>query len=227
MFGTIKASISPYKCGGIVRTSIRNNSVKSYFDLFPKTFPHGGPPNESFEIPARQFRKEFRTLQSENHPDILIGSSALSKKQGTSDFSSLLNIAYSTISNPYTRINHIIEIYHPQHLDISNDEVSKKLIEEYQSESPETSLEYKDLLMTVLDAHESLEFASNENELDSLSEENDERIEQTEKYIDELLSSSELDWHKIMLEAIRLKYWVNIRNAIKDWEPGKPVHLTH
>ena len=32
---------------------------------------------------------------------------------------------------------------------------------------------------------------------------------------------------ELIMEAIRLKYWVNIANACKEWEPGKPVHLTH
>lgn len=35
------------------------------------------------------------------------------------------------------------------------------------------------------------------------------------------------DWDPTIMEAIRLKYWVNIQNGIKEWEQGKPVHLTH
>lgn len=208
-------------------------TIKSFFELFPKTFPSGGPPADAFRVPQKSFRREFRILQSENHPDILMGSAALHKDSGASsgptsdNFSAILNKAYTTLLNPYTRLAHFIELHHPQHLDISQDDVSKDLISKFQSQSEESSLEYKSMLMTVLDAHEALEFASKEQDLDELSEENLQRIEACEEAIEQLLQQLPLNWDKIMLEAIRLKYWVNIQNGIKEWEPGKPVHLTH
>lgn len=212
--------------------AVRNNTTaaKSFFDLFPKNFPGGGPPQDSFVISPRSLRREYRMLQSEHHPDILIGAASLRNEgSGTTDdeVSSILNRAYTTISNPYTRLAHFIEIHHPDKIDISQDDTSKKLIEKIQSQSEESSLEYKDMLMTVLDAHESLEFANSEDDLDPLSNENNERIQQTEEIIEQLLKQEPLNWDKILLEAIRLKYWVNIQNGIKDWEPGKPVLLTH
>ncbi|WEJ94098.1 hypothetical protein PSN45_001577 [Yamadazyma tenuis] len=210
-------------------SSTLTTTLKSYFDLFPKSFPGGGPPSDPFKVAPKALRREFRLLQSEHHPDILIGSQALSKSPEASsgDFSAFLNKAYTTIQNPYTRVSHLIELYHPQHPDISQDDVSKKMIEKFQSESEESSLEYKGMLMTVLDAHESLEFANSEEDLEPLSDENKVRIEETEETIDQLLIETPIDWDKVMLEAIRLKYWVNIQNGIKDWEPGKPVLLTH
>lgn len=199
-----------------------SSSVHSLFQLFPNTFSQGGPPKDPFLIPTRSLRREFRSLQSEHHPDIL-GASG----NASDNFSSILNKAYSTISNPYTRVCHVIELHHPEHIDITQDEVSKHLIAKFQSDSDANSLEYKDMLMVVLEAHEALEFANDEGELEPLEEENQGRIDSCEEVIDSLLKQQSLDWDKIMLEAIRLKYWVNIQNAIKEWEPGKPVHLTH
>ncbi|CUM51029.1 uncharacterized protein AC631_03218 [Debaryomyces fabryi] len=205
-------------------------TIKSYFDLFPQTFPDHGPPNESFMINPRRLRREYRTLQSEHHPDIVIGSAALSKLTDNAvddKFSSLLNKAYSTISNPYSRIAHLIELNHPDHLDITQDDISKKLISDFQSSSDERSLEYKNMLMMVLEAHESLELATQDLDLEALSEENDERIDESEEAIEQLLQKKPLDWNDIMMEAVRLKYWINIQKGIKDWEPGKPVNITH
>lgn len=218
---------------GYLRSYSNAKTVKSYFDLFPQTFPDHGPPNESFTIRTRQLRREYRVLQSENHPDIVIGSAALSRLTDSDSekvddkFSSLLNKAYSTIINPYSRIAHLIEVNHPDHLDITQDEISKKLIADFQSSSDERSLEYKNMLMTVLEAHESLELASQDQDLEALSEENDERIVESEKAIEKLLQTKPIDWNNVMMEAVRLKYWINIQKGIKDWEPGKPVNITH
>jgi molecular chaperone HscB len=211
--------------------------VKSYFDLLPRTFPDGAPPNGSFFVDAKSLRREFRTLQSENHPDIILGSSVLNENKNGSDgdgaertddkFSALLNRAYSTLKNPYSRIAHIVELNHPEHPDITRDEVAKDLIAQFQTALPESSLEYKEMLMNVLEAHEQLEMATLETDLDTLSQENDERIRASEETIDSLLKQHPLNWDLVMMEAIKLKYWVNIHQAIRDWEPGKPVHLTH
>lgn len=81
--------------------------------------------------------------------------------------------------------------------------------------------------MQVMEAHEQLELAELENELETLGAENDERIRSTEEKINQSLKHTSIDWEELMMDAIQLKYWVNIQNGIKDWEPGKPVHLTH
>jgi len=83
------------------------------------------------------------------------------------------------------------------------------------------------MLMMVLEAHESLELATQDQDLEALSEENDERIVESEEAIGKLLETKPLNWNGIMMEAVRLKYWINIQKGIKDWEPGKPVNITH
>lgn len=203
-----------------LRRSLATNTPEnqSYFGIFLKTFPHGGPPKESFIINLKQLRKEYRVLQSEHHPDVSISQD---------DFSSIVNKAYTTLKNPYTRVAYIIEKNHPGHLDITKDEVAKDLIKQFQGKSTEVALAYKTMLMSVLDAHEALELAELEKDLDELSVENDERLEQSETKINDLLATKEIPWDDVVMEAIKIKYWVNIQNGIKDWEQGKPVHLTH
>ncbi|SGZ52666.1 CIC11C00000000599 [Sungouiella intermedia] len=205
-----------------------SSKLSNYFELFPKCFPAGGPPADQFAINLRQLRREYRNVQSEHHPDVIMGSAALSTDSDPTDTTSaLVNRAYSTIRNPYTRAAYVIQIHHPEHIDITQDDVSKALISKFQAESPEYSVDYKMLLMTVLDAHESLELAGSEADLESLQTENEARIEETEGAINTLLKKQPIVWEEVIIETIRMKYWVNIANGIKDWEPGKPVHLTH
>ncbi|KAF3992897.1 hypothetical protein FT663_00807 [Candidozyma haemuli var. vulneris] len=219
---------------GLLRIAQRNYAthVKSFFELYPKTFPNGGPPKDPFIINDRSLRREHRGLQSQNHPDIVMGSASLSSGEGEeakseNQISALLNRAYSTIKNPYTRAAYLIRIQHPEQLDITQDETSKDLIAKFQESSSDYSLDYKVLLMTVLEAHESLEMAASEADLESLATENDERVEESEEKLEKLFKTEPTPWNDILIETIRLKYWMNIANGIKEWEPGKPVHLTH
>ncbi|CUM65597.1 uncharacterized protein PRCAT00003245001 [Priceomyces carsonii] len=212
-----------------IRLYGQTQTIKSFFDIFPKTFPHGGPPKDSFKINLKQLQREYRQVQGQSHPDVVFGSSILSKNEGgktKEDYSSTVNKAYITLRSPYNRIAHIIKLNHPEHLDITK-ETSNDLIAKYQANSPESALEYKEMLMLVLEAHESLETATLEEHLDDLKDENDARIVQSENVIDSLLKEPKIDWDTVTMEAIKLKYWVNIQNGIKEWEPGKPVHLTH
>lgn len=205
-----------------------STNAKNYFDLFPKSFPAGGPPADLFTVNLRQLRREYRNLQSEHHPDIVMGSSALLEtKEAEDNTSADINRAYSTLRNPYTRAAYIIELQHPEHLDITQDEVAKRLISGFETDSKDYLLDYKTLLMTVLEAHEAMEMATTERDLDVLSQENDERIEETENKLELLLLQKPISWDAVLIESIRMKYWVNIANGIKGWEPGKPVLLTH
>lgn len=204
-----------------------NAADKNYFHYFPKTFPAGGPPKDLYLVNLRNLRKEFRVLQSQNHPDILVGSNSFSENRGIDEMSSHINRAYSIVKSPYLRAAHIIELLHPEHFDITTDETSKQLIQKLKESSISGDFNYEELLMTVLEAHEALEMAAKESDLDAIQDENDARIEECENKIASLLQSPEIDWQSVIAEAIRLKYWANIANGIKEWEQGKPVLLTH
>ncbi|CCE78220.1 Piso0_000837 [Millerozyma farinosa CBS 7064] len=218
-------------CGAQRRMYSGRETVRSFFELFPKTFPKAGPPRESFIVDQRKLRKELRSLQGQHHPDVAVQAAVAGSSEDVvaSDdgVSALLNKAYSTLRNPYTRIAHIIQVNHPEHLDITEDDVSKALIAKFSSQSDESSLEYKSMLMSVMEAHEALEFAGSEEDIEGLEEENNAKILESEQIIESLLQKSPPDWDALMMEAIKLKYWININNAVKEWEPGKPVNLTH
>ena len=68
--------------------------------------------------------------------------------------------------------------------------------------------------MQVMEAHEQLELAELENELETLEAENNERIKTTEERINQSLKHP-IDWEELMMDAIRLKYWVNIQTESK------------
>lgn len=195
-------------------------TVPNYFAMYSKTFPNGGPPKDSFIVADRGLRREYKQLQSQAHPD---------RNQGDDTELTLINQSYRIISNPYTRLCHLISLNHPHHIDLSQDDVAKQLIAKFQNKSPENLMEYKNMLMSVLDAHEGLEMATSETEVEELDEENNARIEECEEEIEQLIKHQwpPQDWDELMMLAIRMKYWVNIENACKEWEPGKPVHLTH
>ncbi|RLV93602.1 J-type co-chaperone JAC1 mitochondrial [Spathaspora sp. JA1] len=207
--------------------------LTSYFKLFPQNFPHGGPPADSFLINPKLLRREYRNLQSENHPDVVNGSALLSNTESNgsestdTSFSELINKAYTSLKNPYSRVIHFIKLYHPLHIDLSQDDNSKELIKKFQTKSTQSTLAYKEMLMNVLEVHERLELATSEEELEELEIENEERIKETEAVIAELLQGEVKDWDDIMMTAIQLKYWITIQNGIRDWEPGKPMNLTH
>lgn len=206
------------------RQGIRYHSTApaNLFSLYPKNFPEGGPPHDSFVVNDRSLRREYKQLQLVAHPD-------KQSLAGDDEQSTQINKSYRILSNPYTRLCHCIQLHHPDHVDISDDAVAKDLIAKYQNKSPENSMQYKEMLMTVLDAHELLELADTEQDLEELETENDIRIGDSEDTINAIIKRQwpPADWDELMMEAIKLKYWVNIQNACKEWEPGKPVHLTH
>ena len=100
---------------GIAKSGIyRTYLTASFYELFPKTF-HMVAPQDSFIVNDKSLRREYRSLQSESHPDI---SSDTIK-------SSNINRAYTTLKNPYTRIAHFIHLKLPNHVNITDDAVAK------------------------------------------------------------------------------------------------------
>lgn len=216
--------------GNSVRNKTIDSKVLSYFDLFPENFPKHGPPGDSFIINPKKLRREYRQLQSQHHPDVLMEhgfASGDKEKFSDESASALINKAFNALSNPYLRVTHFIQLNHPNHLDITQDSVSKSLILKFQKESTDVSKAYKNMLMLVLEAHELLEFADSEADLEDLEEENDYRIEESEQNINDLMHQDPMNWDKLLMEAIKLKYWMNIRNGIHEWEPGKTIQITH
>ncbi|KAK4131695.1 Co-chaperone Hsc20 [Trichocladium antarcticum] len=203
-------------------------AIPTYYALFPQTLPLGPPPAGKFHIDLRALRREFLRLQAASHPDFhhaashTPSSSTPSQANNNSSSkspararaeatSALINTAYKTLSSPLLRAQYIL---HAQHgIDLEGDEAGAQT-------APDA-----ELLMTVLEAREAIEEAEREEDLAEVRAANEERIRAAEAAIADALEGGDVPAAKE--EAVRLRYWVNIREGVHGWERGKPVVLQH
>ena len=82
-----------------------------------------------------------------------------------------------------------------------------------------------ELLMQVMEIREEVEEAREEEELVGLKVENEERIRGSEEKIEEGFKRGDIEGVK--QEAVRLRYWVNVKESLDGWEKGKDVMLNH
>lgn len=93
------------------------------------------------------------------------------------------------------------------------------------AEDETAKVEDPELLMEVLDTREEIENAGEEKELEELKKVNDERITISEKVLEGAFREDDMEGAKA--EAVRLRYWVNIKESLDGWEKGKPIVLVH
>lgn len=82
-----------------------------------------------------------------------------------------------------------------------------------------------ELLMEVLEVREAIEAAQKEEELEDMKSNNNTNIVRSERILDEAFRND--DVQRAMDEAVKLRYWINIRESLDGWEKGKPVVLVH
>lgn len=82
-----------------------------------------------------------------------------------------------------------------------------------------------ELLMEVLEARERIEEAEKEEDLGEMKRVNEERIGESTRVLEQAFREDDLE--KAKGEAVKLRYWVNIRESIDGWEKGVPVVLQH
>ena len=174
------------------------------YDLFPSTLPKGPPPRGPFIVDRQQLKREFLQLQARAHPDRHTGANK-AKAEGTS---ALINDAYRTLQDPLRRAQYLLSL---RGIDVAEDERLKV-------EDPE-------LLMEVLEVREAIEAAQDEEELEDMKRNNDVNVERSEEVLDEAFGQD--DVQRAMDEAVKLRYWINIRESLDGWERGKPVVLVH
>ena len=179
-------------------------SPPTYYELFPATLPSGPPPDGPFKIDARELRKEFLKLQAQAHPDRHQGENK-ARAEGTS---ALINEAYKTLQNPLLRAQYLLSL---RGIDVAEDETARV-------EDPE-------LLMEVLEMREDIEAAEEEADLAPMKEANDAKIEASVKVIEDAFKADDMVAAKE--EAVKLRYWINIKESLDGWEKGKPVVLVH
>lgn len=187
----------------------------THYAFFPKTLPAGPPPAGPFAIDLRALRSEFLQLQAAAHPDRhghhnsnSSGSGASTTKRRAEALSARINEAYRALQNPLLRAQHLLAL---RGMDVADDERAQVADAE--------------LLMEVLEARERIEEAGSEEELEGVKVENDRRIEESVGVLDEAFRVDDVGRAKE--EAVRLRYWVNIKESLDQWEPGKPVVLQH
>ena len=184
---------------------MRSNPVpQTHYEFFPKTLRSGPPPSGPFIVDIRELRKEYLQLQAVAHPD----RHPAHLKNRAEATSARINEAYKTLQDPLLRTQYLLSL---RGIDVAEDETAKV-------EDPE-------LLMEVLDMREEIENAREEEELEEFKRINDERIEESEKMLDAAFRKDDLD--KAKGEAVRLRYWVNIKQSLDGWEKGKPIILVH
>jgi molecular chaperone HscB len=185
---------------------LREEPLKSHthYHLFPRSLPSGPPPNGCFTVDLPSLRKEFLQLQARAHPDL----HPPQDKNKAQALSARINEAYKTLQSPLLRAQYLLSL---KGIDTHEDETAKV-------EDPE-------LLMEVLDARERIEEAEDEADLVDMKEENDSRIQNSVTVLEGAFQKDDIELAKS--EAVRLRYWVNIKESLDGWERGKPIVLVH
>ena len=93
------------------------------------------------------------------------------------------------------------------------------------AEDETAKVEDTELLMEVLEMRERIEAVEEEEGLLEMKEVNAGRIEESVEVLEEAFKKDDMERAKE--EAVRLRYWVNIRESLDAWERGKPVVLVH
>lgn len=192
--------MSYYCCRLFSSSAVKLN--KTYFELFPATFKNLNA--SGFKFDTKALKKEYRKLQSINHPDLNNGLN--------DDKSSLINKAYDTLNDPLKRAQYIIKL--EKNLDLNDDKLSKNL-----------QFEDKQMLLEMMELHEQLENLLNEKDLDNLKLDIKNKIDEIVLSIESSIASK--NWDDASSSTIKLKYYYNIKNLLKDWQPGQQITLTH
>ncbi|KAK8205269.1 molecular chaperone [Zalaria obscura] len=177
---------------------------QTHYEFFPTALPSGPPPAGHFSIDLKALKREFLQLQSKAHPD----TAPHDRKRHAEALSARINEAYKTLANPLLRAQYLLQL---RGIDVAEDETLK-------TEDPE-------LLMEVLDAREAIEDAEREEDLLPMKETNEARIEESVRVLEEAFRED--DVQRAKEEAVKLRYWINIKESIDAWERGKPVVLQH
>lgn len=177
---------------------------QTHFDFFPIAIPQGPPPTGHFTIDTKALKREFLQLQARAHPDL----HPPENKTKAQALSARINEAYKTLQNPLLRAQYLLSL---RGIEIAEDETAKV-------DDPE-------LLMEVLEAREQIEEAESEEELVGMKTENDERIAESVRVLEGAFKEDDIESAKG--EAVKLRYWINIKESLDNWEKGKPVVLEH
>jgi len=167
---------------------------KTYYDLFPQTLAQGPPPAGPFPINLRALRSEFLQLQAKSHPDL----HASSQKNQADATSAHINEAYKTLQSPLLRAQYL--------LSLRGMEVAEET----------AKIDDPEFLMEVMEVRERIEDVEKVEGLDGLVIENEQRLRECEEKLAAAFGKG--DWEGAGEQAVRLRYWVNVRDTLHEWE---------
>ncbi|KAL8417490.1 hypothetical protein RB594_001237 [Gaeumannomyces avenae] len=188
-----------------------------YYALFPETLAAGPPPEGPFELDARALHREFLQLQAGVHPDFhhhasssLATETARSAARRRAEAASAnVNAAYETLSSPLARAGYLLRRLYG--LDVTGEGVGALV-------APDG-----ELLDEVMTAAQRIEEAGALEELKALREENDARVKADEAALAEAFARDDRD--AAVALVVRLRYWLNVREWIDEWQLGRPVRM--
>jgi molecular chaperone HscB len=190
----------------------------TFYEFFPSTLPLGPPPAGTFSIELPKLRREFLQLQARAHPDRHHGAA----KARAEAASAAINEAYRTLEDPLRRAVYVLGL---RGVDV--DDESSKLGGAPGASGDEAGFGGAggdmELLMEVMDAREAVEEAQSEEEIAALGEENEERIAGSIRVLEEAFAAS--DWARARRETVRLRYWRNIGESLREWNGPGSVHV--
>ncbi|KAH6638114.1 Co-chaperone HscB, C-terminal oligomerization domain-containing protein [Boeremia exigua] len=178
--------------------------LQTHYSFFPKSISAGPPPEGPFTLDLNALKREFLQLQAKAHPDL----HPQEDKKRAEATSARINEAYKTLQSPLHRAQYLLS---QRGIETAEDETAKV-------DDPE-------LLMEVLEAREQIEEAESEEDLIGMKDENEGRIQESIKALEEAFAKDDVELAKS--ETVKLRYWMNINESIANWEKGKPIVLEH
>ncbi|GHJ86012.1 hypothetical protein NliqN6_2414 [Naganishia liquefaciens] len=185
----------------------------SYYALFDLVPPASDVKHElsqleggGYVVDVRDLRMRYLKRQQGCHPDSYTGQGKIYDL--ALEQSSFLNKAYSTLVNPLSRAQYLLEIY------------GNPIAET-------DSLDDPALLMDVMEAREELEEAETEEEVERVKASNAEHIQEAMRGLAEAFGRHPPDLTRAKALAIEMQYLQNLERAAREWQPGKRVEVVH
>lgn len=187
--------------------------ITNHYTIFPQTLPGGPPPGSPFDISLGDLRREFLQLQNVSHPDKYPPGVA---KRRAEAFSTLINEAYRTLADPLLRAQYLLREMHS--IDVTAEDGAAK-----HALDPQT-------LMEVMEVQETIEEVSGdpnaEAKIAELKKENAERVDNGVRELAGAFDRGDIETART--ECVRLRFWYNVGEALKEWEPGMTeLRLVH
>ncbi|WFD29594.1 molecular chaperone [Malassezia sp. CBS 17886] len=168
----------------------------------------GMPVAGGWGVDGGVLKSQWREKMALFHPDRLVGKPPAEQERGAAQ-SAVLNKAYETLLQPLPRALYLLE------------RMGEPGIEETQS------MEDPVLLMEVMELQEALANAEDTAAVDAIAEDNAAKLQETLAELGRVFGTVPVDADRVRQLAMRLRYWTNIEQAIKEWQPGARVELHH